>query len=125
MAYDTEDLTISGTARATLLEDSAGNEAGNASCSCAWAGSVIGAKSGSRGDELHEAGDGNFLPQLALIGDQRRVFGAQRVIGVHVPMIEGIQHLPEPCVGAALQHLGLQHTEECTDLTLGLDKVRF
>ena len=70
---------------------------------------------GSPEDELHEAGDGDLLAQLALIGNQRRlrvqlrcVLGAQRVVGVQVAMIEGVQHLSQPRVGAALQHLGLQ-----------------
>jgi hypothetical protein len=72
----------------------------------------------SREDELHEASYGDLLTQLALIGNQRRlrvqlrgIGAAQRVICVQIPVVEGVQHLPQPCVGAALQHLGLSRQD--------------
>lgn len=38
------------------------------------------------------------------------MLGAQRIIGVQIPMIECAQHLPQPLVGTPLQRLYLEPT---------------
>ena len=86
-------------------------------------------RGGAREDELHEAGDGDLLPQLALIGHQRRlrvelrrVLGAQGVVRVQVAVVEGVQHLPQPRVRAALQSLCLQFSTSVRSAGHKLDR---